>query len=215
MSEQLTLQKALFTIKKLKHLLQDQTGKSAQPVAIVGLSCRFPQAVGKEAYWKMLCEGKNIISRMPEERWKLLKGSTEQLLRDESHPYWGGFMENISEFDPYFFGISPREAVRMDPQHRLMLEVAYEAIEDAGFPIESLAGSNTGVFASLYVSQLAHMQEMESDLDALYLPTGNAISIAANRISYLLDLRGPSIILDSACSSSMAALHIGMPEFAE
>lgn len=208
MSEQVTLQKALFTIKKLKHLLQDQTAKSAQPIAIVGLSCRFPQAVGKEAYWEMLCKGKNIISKMPDERWNLLKGSTEQALRDDTHPYYGGFLSDIGNFDPYFFGISPREAVRMDPQHRLMLEVAYEAIEDAGFPIEALAGSNTGVFASLYVSQLAHMQEMESDLDALYLPTGNAISIAANRISYLFDLRGPSIILDSACSSSMAALHL-------
>ena len=207
MTEQTTLQKALFTIKKMKAMLQDQQNY-AEPIAIVGLSCRFPQAVGKDAYWKMLSEGKNVLGRIPEVRWDLLDGSDEMLLRDPEHPYYGGYVENIDAFDAYFFGISPREALRMDPQHRLLLEVAYEAIEDAGIAVENLAGSKTGVFSSLYVSQLAHMQTMENDMDALYLPTGNAISIAANRLSYLFDLRGPSIIIDSACSSSMAGLHI-------
>jgi surfactin synthase thioesterase subunit/3-oxoacyl-(acyl-carrier-protein) synthase/acyl carrier protein len=207
MTEQTTLQKALFTIKKMKAMLQDQQSY-AEPIAIVGLSCRFPQAVGKDAYWRMLSEGKNVLGKIPEARWDLLKGSDEVLLRDPEHPYYGGYVENIDEFDAYFFGISPREAFRMDPQHRLLLEVAYEAIEDAGIAVENLAGSKTGVFSSLYVSQLAHMQTMENDMDALYLPTGNAISIAANRLSYLFDLRGPSIIIDSACSSSMAGLHI-------
>ncbi len=205
MTEQVTLQKALYTIKKLKQMLQDQ---KPSPIAIVGLSCRFPQAVGKDAYWKMLSEGKNVLSRMPEERWDLLKNTHEITLRDKEHPYYGGFLSSIPAFDPYFFGISPREAIRMDPQHRLLLEVAYEAIEDAGLTVEDLAGSNTGVFSSLYVSQLAHMQRMDNEMDALYLPTGNAISIAANRISYLFDLRGPSVIVDSACSSSMASLYL-------
>ncbi len=208
MTEQVTLHKALVTIKKLKHMLKNQQANMAQPIAIVGLSCRFPQAVGKNAYWELLSAGKNIIGKIPQKRWELLKNSDELYLKDENHPYWGGYLPEIDMFDPYFFGISPREAIRMDPQHRLLLEVAYEAIEDAGIPVEQLAGSNMGVFSSLYVSQLAHMQEMESELDALFLPTGNAISIAANRISYLFDLRGPSIILDSACSSSMVGLHI-------
>jgi surfactin synthase thioesterase subunit/3-oxoacyl-(acyl-carrier-protein) synthase/acyl carrier protein len=207
MTEQTTLQKALYTIKKLKHLLQEQQSRS-EPVAIIGVSCRFPDAVGKDSYWEMLTEGRNVISKIPEERWNLLKGSDEVALREQDHPYWGGYLANIAAFDAYFFGISPREAARMDPQHRLLLEVAYEAIEDAGLPVESLAGSKTGVFSSLYVSQLAHLQTMDNELDALYLPTGNAISIAANRLSYLLDLRGPSIIVDSACSSSMASLHL-------
>lgn len=207
MTDQVTLHKALVTIKKLKHLLKNQQS-STQPIAIVGMSCRYPQAVGKQAFWKLLTEGKNIISKIPDERWELLKGSDELYLKNNTHEYWGGYLSDINLFDPYFFGISPREAIRMDPQHRLLLEVAYEAIEDAGIQVEQLAGSNTGVFSSLYVSQLAHMQEMESELDALFLPTGNAISIAANRISYLFDLRGPSVILDSACSSSMAALHM-------
>lgn len=207
MSEQVTLQKALYKIKKLKQLLQEQKN-GFEPIAITGLSCRFPQATDKEEYWQMLTEGRNVISRMPEERWELLKGSDEIPLRDHDHPYWGGYLENIAAFDAYFFGISPREALRMDPQHRLLLEVTYEAIEDAGIPVEKLAGSKTGVFSSLYVSQLAHMQTMDNELDALFLPTGNAISIAANRISYLFDLHGPSVVVDSACSSSMASLYL-------
>lgn len=207
MSEQVTLQKALITIKKLKQLIQNQQ-MQAEPIAIVGISCRFPDAIGKESFWRLLCEGRNVISKLPEERWELLKNTVEISLRDPEHPYWGGHLANIDAFDAYFFGISPREAVRMDPQHRLLLEVAYEAIEDAGLTTETLAGSNTGVFSSLDISQLAFLQKMESEMDALYLPTGNAISIAANRLSYLFDLRGPSIIIDSTCSSSMASLNM-------
>ncbi len=175
MTEQVTLQKALYTIKKLKQLLQERQANYSQPIAITGLSCRFPEAIGKEAYWKMLSEGRNIISRLSEKRWEQLKGTQEIALRDPQHPYWGGFLSDISAFDAYFFGISPREALRMDPQHRLLLEVAYEAIEDAGLPVENLAGSKTGVFSSLYVSQLAHMQEMD---------IGNGCVISANRKCY-------------------------------
>lgn len=208
MNEQTTLQKALFTIKKLKHLLAQQSQKTFEPVAIIGLGCRFPQAAGKEQFWEMLVEGRNVITQMPDQRWELLKGTPEISLRDKNHPYWGGFLADIDLFDAYYFGISPREAIRMDPQHRLLLEVAHEAIEDAGLTLASIAGSNTGIFASLYVSQLAHLQKMDTDMDALYLPTGNAISIAANRLSYLFDLHGPSVIIDSACSSSMTSLHL-------
>lgn len=207
MTEKETLHKALVTIKKLKQLLNEQN-RTFEPIAITGLSCRFPQAHGKDAYWEMLCQGRNVISKMPQERWDLLKETDEIDLRDPSHPYWGGWLEDISLFDAYFFGISPREAIRMDPQHRLILEVAHEAIEDAGIAVESLAGSNTGVFASLYVSQLAHMQKMDAEMDALYLPTGNAIAMSANRLSYLFDFHGPSLIIDSACSSSMASLSL-------
>jgi acyl transferase domain-containing protein/surfactin synthase thioesterase subunit len=207
MNEKATLERALVTIKKLKNLLNEQQ-RPFEPIAITGLSCRFPQAIGKNAYWKMLCEGRNVISKIPQERWDLLQGSDEIDLRDHNHPYWGGWLQDISLFDAYFFGISPREAIRMDPQHRLILEVAHEAIEDAGIAMETLAGSNTGVFASLYVSQLAHLQKMDTEMDALYLPTGNAIAISANRLSYLFDLHGPSIIIDSACSSSMTSLSL-------
>lgn len=207
MTDTSTLQKALITIKKLKQLVQAQKN-SFEPIAIIGLSCRFPGANNKDEYWDLLAQGKNTIGKLSEERWQLLKGTAEPQARDEKHPYWGGYLQDIAAFDSYFFGITPREAMRMDPQQRLLLEVAYEAFEDAGVTPEKLAGSNTGVFTSLYASQFGHLQTLETDLDALYIPTGNAISIAANRLSYLFDLRGPSLVLDTACSSSLIATHL-------
>lgn len=207
MTELTTLQKALITIKKLKNSLQE-ANKVSEPIAIIGMGCRFPYVNNKDEYWDLLKNGKNTISDMPDERWLLLKESIEFQKRDYKHHYWGSYLEKISDFDAYFFGVSPREAIRMDPQQRLLLEVAYEAAEDAGLSVESLKGSNTGVFASLYTSHFAHLQKLDNEMDALYLPTGNAVSIAANRLSYLFDLRGPSMVIDTACSSSLVAVHL-------
>ncbi len=179
-----------------------------QPIAIVGLSCRFPEANNKEAYWQLLSNGKDAVASMPEQRWELLKGTREALLRDKTSHYWGSYLPDIEAFDAYFFGISPREATFMEPEQRGLLEVAYEAIEDAGLSVEALAGSNTGVFLGLDAGQFAHLQKLEGDVDALYLATGNATSIAANRISYLFDLHGPSMVVDTACSASLVALHL-------
>lgn len=208
MDELTTLQKALLTIRKLKNRLDEQTYKSFEPIAIIGMSSRYPGAHNLEEYWELLKAGKNAISSLPKERWELLKNSKEFYLRNLADKIKGGFLKNIAEFDAYFFGISPREAIRMDPQQRLLLEVTYEAIEDSGLTLEKLAGSNTGVFASLYASQYASLQQLENDMDALYLPTGNAVSIAANRLSFLFDLKGPSLVLDTACSSSLVGLHL-------
>lgn len=201
------LQRALFAIKKLKQELRDK-GTSSQPVAIIGLSCRFPGAGDKHAFWQLLTEGKNIISHLPEQRRQLLQGTREYARYQPEHPYWGGYLNGIEQFDPLFFGITPREAILMDPQQRLLLEVASEALEDAGLPVETVAGSNTGVFIGMYGSEFASLQSIETDMDALYLPTGNASSIAANRISYQFDLRGPSMTLDTACSSSLVAVNL-------
>lgn len=208
MNDSTTLQKALITIKKLKHLLQEQKNKLPEPIAIIGLSCRFPQAKDKHEYWNLLSQGKNTITSLPEQRWHLLKDTHEFTQREKNYSYYGSYLENITDFDSYFFGISPREALRMDPQQRILLEVAHEAILDANLTTKSLAGSNTGVFVSLYASQFAHLQQLDNDMDALFLPTGNAQSIAANRLSYFYDLHGPSIVLDTACSSSLIALHL-------
>ena len=201
-----TLQKALLTIKKLKQMVQDNNNHA--PVAIVGLSCRFPQADNKQEFWDLLENGRNAVGTIPPKRWELLKGTEEALQREPSHSYHGSYLTDITGFDAYFFGITPREAQRMDPQQRILLETAYEAFEDAGQTVESLAGSNTGVFTSLYANPFGHMQQIDSDMDALYIPTGNAISIAANRLSYLFDLRGPSLVLDTACSSSLIGIHL-------
>lgn len=203
-----SLQKAYLAIQKLKKRLEQEQNKAFAPIAIVGMGCRVPQAKNKHEFWQLLLSGKNVISRYPEARWELLKKSAEIIKKDKSHPYWGGYLENISDFDPAFFGISPREALRMDPQQRILLEVTCDAIEDSGISLENITGSNTGIFTSLYASQFGHLQKLDSDLDALFLPTGNAISIAANRLSYLFDLHGPSLVLDTACSSSLVALHL-------
>lgn len=207
MNQLTTLQQALLTIKKLKQLVDIQNKNLNEPIAIIGMSCRFAEADSKEAYWELLSQHKNVISSFPEKRWELLKQTSDYELRNKEQIF-GSFLDNITDFDAYFFGISPREAMLMDPQQRLLLEVAYEAIEDAGLSVEKLSGSNTGVFSALYPSQFAYLQELENDADALYLPTGNAVSMAANRISYLFDLRGPSIVLDTACSSSLVAVHL-------
>ncbi len=208
MTDTETLKKSLLMIKKLKHLLAQQQEKVFDPIAIIGMSCRVPQASNLQEFWQLLRQGKNIISALPEARWELLKETEEPALREHHLAYWGGHLDNIDAFDAYFFGISPREALRMDPQQRLLLEVAYETFEDAGLTIEDLSGTNTGVFSSLYASQFSHLQTLDSDMDALFIPTGSAVSIAANRLSYLFDLRGPSLTLDTACSSSLIAIQL-------
>lgn len=208
MTDITTLQKAYLMIQKLKKKLQEQEARLPEPVAIIGMSCRLPEVNSLDAFWSLLCGGQQVISPMPEARWRLLKDTDEWRTRDPERAYWGGYLNHIDAFDAYFFGISPREAVRMDPQQRLLLEVCYESFEDAGLTVETLAGSNTGMFTSLYASQFGHLQVLEDEMDALFLPTGSAVSIAANRLSYLFDLRGPSMALDTACSSSLIAIQL-------
>ena len=206
MSESETLKKALIAIRKLKAALQN--ADSYEPIAIIGLSCRLPCADNKTDFWELLTTGQNVITGLPESRARLLQNSNEAVSAAEMAACRGGFLTDIDLFDAYFFGITPREAMRMDPQQRLLLEVAYEALEDAGLPLEQLAGSKTGVFSSVYLSQFGAMQALQDEMDALYIPTGNATSMASNRLSYLWDLQGPSLTLDTACSSSLIALHL-------
>lgn len=208
MTDTTTLKNALLMIKKLRKKLQQQQEKLFDPIAIIGMSCRLPQAQDLHEFWDLLNQGKNIITPIPDERWELLKETQEKAQRNPNLAYWGGYLADIDAFDAYFFGISPREALRMDPQQRLLLEVAYESLEDAGLTLDSVSGSNTGVFSSLYASQFSHLQQLDSDMDALLIPTGSAISMGANRLSYILDLHGPSMVLDTACSSSLIAVQL-------
>lgn len=179
-----------------------------EPIAIVGIGCRFPGgANGPESFWKLLCEGRDAVGEVPAQRW-----NADDLFDEDpaapgrTNSRWGGFIDHVDAFDPQFFGISPQEAERMDPQQRVLAEVAWEAMEDAGIPAERLAGSRTGVFIGISSFDYATFQlgDLES-IDA-YTGTGSALSIAANRLSYLLDLRGPSIAVDTACSSSLVAV---------
>ncbi|MEM9506113.1 MAG: alpha/beta fold hydrolase [Cyanobacteria bacterium P01_E01_bin.35] len=171
---------------------QSLNPNSETEIAIIGMSCRFPGANSPAQFWELLRSGKDAISKC--DRWE-----------GES---WGGLIDNVDRFDPQFFGITPREAQAIDPQQRLLLEVSWSALEDAAVANNHLAGSNTGVFIGISSSDYSQLRfHYGSALDA-YVGTGNAHSIAANRLSYLLDLKGPSLAVDTACSSSLVALHL-------
>ncbi|MEB3232451.1 MAG: SDR family NAD(P)-dependent oxidoreductase, partial [Leptolyngbyaceae bacterium] len=166
-------------------------------IAIVGMGCRLPGANNPAEFWQLLSHGRDGIVQLGEgDRWA---GSPTAKL--------GGFLHTpVDEFDSQFFGISPREASRMDPQQRLLLEVSWEALEQGGIAPTRLAGTATGVFVGISSNDYAQLQARQLNADP-YSGTGNAHSIAANRLSYVLDLRGPSLTVDTACSSSLVALH--------
>jgi acyl transferase domain-containing protein/acyl-CoA synthetase (AMP-forming)/AMP-acid ligase II/pimeloyl-ACP methyl ester carboxylesterase len=161
-------------------------------IAIIGIGCRFPGANNADEFWELLKSGKDAISKS--DRW--------------SESSYGGFIEDVDKFDPQFFGITPREAQSIDPQQRLLLEVSWAALEDAAIANNTLAGSKTGVFIGISSSDYSQLRfHYGVDIDA-YAGTGNAHSIAANRLSYLFDLKGPSLAVDTACSSSLVAVHL-------
>ncbi|GAB4152428.1 MAG: hypothetical protein Fur0021_17200 [Candidatus Promineifilaceae bacterium] len=184
------------------------TGQQARAVAIVGVGCRFPEAAGPEAFWDLLVNGVDAISEAPASRWDMDAFYNPEPQPGKMNTRWGGFLQNIDEFDAHFFGISPREAERMDPQQRLLLEVAWEALEDAGIPPNQLSGTPTGVFIGISGMEYGQMQLNDARLSDPYIGTGSALSIAANRLSYFLNLHGPSLAVDTACSSSLVALHL-------
>jgi acyl transferase domain-containing protein/acyl carrier protein len=178
------------------------------PIAIIGIGCRFPGARNPEAFWRLLREGVDAITEVPADRWNVdAFYDPTPGVPGKMTTRWGGFLEQIDQFDPQFFGISPREAMRMDPQQRLLLEVAWEALEDAGQAVERLAGTRTGVFIGISGNDYGRMQMFPGLSDA-YMGTGNANSIAANRISYVSNFQGPSLTVDTACSSSLVAVHL-------
>ncbi|RKH45034.1 hypothetical protein D7X12_09075, partial [Corallococcus sicarius] len=182
---------------------------SEEPIAIIGMGCRFPGAQNPQAFWRLLLEGQDAIREVPADRWDLGEYyDPDPTAAGKMTTRWGGFLDQVDRFDRSFFGLSPREASRMDPQQRLLLEVAWEALEDAGLPAERLAGSRTGVFVGISTSDFGAMQLTSRGLADAYAGTGGALSIAANRISYVLDLRGPSLAVDTACSSSLVATHL-------
>lgn len=184
------------------------TPATAQPVAVIGIGCRFPGGVDSpESFWRLLTEGRDAVTEVPAGRWDVDEfSSADPSAPGRTNSRWGGFLDGIDQFDAAFFGIPQQEAARMDPQQRLLAEVAFEALENAGVPTGGLAGSATGVFVG--ISTFEYATEQFRDLDAIdrYSGTGGAPSIAANRLSYLLDLRGPSMALDTACSSSLVAV---------
>ncbi|SFS90053.1 type I polyketide synthase [Saccharopolyspora flava] len=175
-----------------------------EPIAIVGLGCRLPGGVNSpERFWRLLDDGADAIRELPEGRW------ADFAPREDWHdlPARGGFLDDVAGFDAAFFGITPVEAAAMDPQQRLLLEVTWQALEHAGIPPQELRGSRTGVFVGLSSTEYGSLTMSELDTVDAWTGTGAAAAIAANRLSYLLDLRGPSLTTDSACSSSLVAVH--------
>jgi acyl transferase domain-containing protein/NADPH:quinone reductase-like Zn-dependent oxidoreductase/thioesterase domain-containing protein/SAM-dependent methyltransferase/acyl carrier protein len=187
----------------------DSPTRTKTPLAIIGYACRLPGGVVDAAsYWQLLTEGIDAVSEVPSDRWNVKAFSGRAGLQGKSASRWGGFLDQIDQFEPECFGISPREARYIDPQQRLLLETTYDALEQAGIPYESLAGSRTGVFVGVSTGDYGQIQRNPTTQRGLspFTAQGCSMSIAANRISYCLDLRGPSFIVDTACSSSLVAL---------
>jgi phthiocerol/phenolphthiocerol synthesis type-I polyketide synthase A len=181
-----------------------------EPIAVIGMGCRFPAGIsGPETLWQFLCDRRSSIGRVPDERWELFDdGSPEVKALLARTTRWGSFLDDIDAFDAEFFEISPSEAAKMDPQQRLLLEVAWEALEHAGIPPNSLRRSQTGVFAGSCLSEYGAIASTDLPQVDGWSNTGGAMSIIANRLSYFLDLRGPSVAVDTACSSSLVAIHL-------
>lgn len=184
------------------------------PVCVVGMACRFPGGANSpELFWELLSQGYDASADVPADRWDAhARYAEDPDAPGSAYTTRGAFVDDLAGFDPAFFGISPREALRMDPQQRMLLEVAWQALQDAGCAPDRLRGSATGVFVGMMPgSQYASLQRERGGpevLDDPYLGLGTASSVVAGRLSYLLDLRGPAMLLDTACSSSLVALHL-------
>ncbi|OHX14652.1 hypothetical protein BI347_14895 [Chromobacterium sphagni] len=174
-------------------------------IAIVGISARFPQARDVDAFWRNLLDGRDCIELIPEDRWdwRAVYGDPHTEV-NKTTVKWGGFIDDIAAFDPLFFGISPKEAELMDPQHRLLMEHVWSAMEDAGYSSKALSGTRTGMF--LAIGPGGYRQPASLAMES-YSATGSVPSMAPNRISFLLNLKGPSEPVETACSSSLVAVH--------
>ena len=187
---------------------------SRPPIAILGMGCRFPGgADSPDAFWRLLREGRDAIREVPRDRWDIdALYDPDPMAEGKITSRWGGFLDQVDRFDAGFFGISPREAVRLDPQRRLLLEVAWDALEDAGQTREGLAGTATGVFvgAHSHASDYLWLQYLQPDTMDAFVGTGTAHNLLAGRLSYFFDLHGPAVVVDTACSSSLVAVHLAV-----
>ncbi|SEL14067.1 myxalamid-type polyketide synthase MxaE and MxaD [Stigmatella aurantiaca] len=195
---------------ELKSRLDAVEGTRSEPIAIIGMGCRFPGGGNDpESYWNLLCNGVDAVTEVPSSRWTredMARMDPEAL--EKLGARWGAFINKVDQFDADFFGISPHEAHRMDPQQRILLEVAWEALERAGQDMTQLAGSRTGVFVGLYSDDYALLQMGNPSARDSSSVTGALNCVVPGRLSYLLDLQGPCLAVDTACSSSLVALHL-------
>ena len=205
------LQRAMAALDDMEAKLAASEARRHEPIAVIGMGCRFPgEADTPEAFWSLLERGDDAVTEVPPERWSLEKTFDPDPDRPgKSYTKWGAFLNGIDRFDAGFFGNSPREAIAMDPQHRLLLEVAWEALEHAAIAPPSLARSRSGVFIGMTGTDYADLQLKANRIEELdaYFGTGISHSIAAGRLAYTFDFQGPAIAFDTACSSSLVATH--------
>jgi len=182
-----------------------------EAIAVVGMGCRFPGGIDSPvAYWDFCQSEREAIAEMPEARWQMIaKAYAQQLNLDKKNKLYGGFLQgDVSEFDARFFSISAREAMSMDPQQRLLLEVTWEALENANLPPTNLAGAQVGVFVGITsIDHAITVYKSNGEQIDSFFGTGNALSAAAGRLSYFFNLRGPCMSIDTACASSLVAVH--------
>ncbi|QRK05997.1 acyltransferase domain-containing protein [Archangium violaceum] len=208
---QAVLKQALHEIKQMRARVEASERAKREPIAILGMACRFPGADSPEAFWRLLRDGVDATSEVPPERWDVDAWyDPDPNAPGKAYTRRGGFLRDVDRFDARFFNINPREAVSIDPQHRLFWEQSWEALERAGRAPGSLSGSRAGVFLGItnndYGQLLATLRD-PAEQDG-YVMTGNALNFAPGRLSYMLGLQGPSVAVDTACSSSLVALHL-------
>ncbi len=204
------LKRALYEIRSLRSRVADLERDRTDLIAIVGAGLRFPgNAASPSAFWNLLSSGLDAVGEIPRGRWPVDRFyDPDPDAPGKMCTRHGSFLTRPDEFDADFFGISPREAIVLDPQHRLSLETAWEALEHAGYSPAGLAGSAAGVFLALGNSDYARMVFRQTDRLDAYASTGNLFSAAAGRISYALGLHGPAVAVDTACSASLVAVHL-------
>lgn len=178
-------------------------------VAIVGMGCRFPGSANNvEQFWDILKSGKDTITDIPEDRWSVEEYyHPNKQVKGKSHARRGGFIDKFDQFDAKFFGINAREADQIDPQQRQMLEIVWEALEDAGIKPGSLSGSRTGVFIGGFTLDYKILQFADAAQIGTHAAVGSMMTMLSNRISYIYNLMGPSLSIDTACSSSVVSVH--------
>ncbi|MDT5174402.1 MAG: polyketide synthase 5, partial [Mycobacterium sp.] len=186
----------------------DRTGVT--PVAVIGMACRLPGGIDSPVQlWEALLRGEDLVTEVPLERWDIDEYyDPEPGVPGRSHCKWGAFMENIGDFDPDFFSIPENEAIAMDPQHRLLLETSWEAMEHAGLTPGQMAESRTGVFIGFTHADYQFVQAETGALEGPYGNTGTNTCMASGRVSYAMGLRGPAVTVDTACSSGLFAAHL-------